>query len=76
MIALAHQADDLQRAAVLARLRAAGRRGCPMYVLRDLLGGQGAERVLDQLRALGCVIQRCPSDHGVLAILLDDGRAA
>lgn len=47
-----------------------------MYVLRDLLGGQGAERVLDQLRALGCVIQRCPSDHGVLAILLDDGRAA
>ena len=41
-----------------------------MFVLRDLLGGQSAERVLDELRAIGYVIQRTPSDHGVLAILL------
>lgn len=76
MIALAHQADDLQRAAVLARLRSAGRRGVPYFELRDLLGGTGAERVLDELRSIGFSIQRTPSDHGVLAVLLDEMRAA
>lgn len=76
MIALAHQAEDLQRSAVLARLRNAGHRGVPYFELRDLLGGQGAERVLDDLRGLGFRIQRTPSDHGVLAVLLTEARAA
>lgn len=76
MIALAQQSASLQQSEVLARLREAGSRGVPYFELRDLLGGQAAESVLDSLRAIGHRIQRTPSRDGVLAILLDDAEVS
>ncbi len=57
--------------AVLGMLRAAGRRGVPYVRIRSYLGGVGPETVLDELRALGHVVQRTPSSDGILAILLE-----
>lgn len=69
---LAHEPNFLQRAAVLARLKEAGKLGVHFYELRDLLDGNSAERCLSELRDLGYPIARSPSSTGVRAILVRD----
>ncbi len=55
----------------LQMLRVAGAAGVPYIRLRDRFGGANPEIVLDEVRAHGHIVQRTPSDHGVLAILID-----
>jgi len=77
---LASRPPSVQRQVVLSILRDAGARGVPYAVLRDVLG-DGAEPVLQQLRARGHVISRQPGHNGqVIACLheptlLEQGRA-
>lgn len=62
----------LDRAVILARLRNGGRSGVAYIDLRDLLKGENAEPVLDELRARGHRIQRVPDARGrPLAILIE-----
>lgn len=56
---------------VLRRLRLAGAQGVGYADIRVAFRID-PEIVLDEVRALGNTVQRTPSDHGVLAVLIDE----
>lgn len=64
-----------QMTAVLRILRRAGRRGVPFIAIRDATDGADPTVLLDEIRGLGVRVVRCPSDRGVLAVLLEGDAA-
>lgn len=62
---LAARPSSVQRLTVLAVLRDAGDRGVPYSMLRELLGGN-PEEVLIDLRARGHDVMRRPGHHGMV----------